>query len=61
MTRSRFLAVAALALVLLAPAFAANITGEWMASFDTQLGVQNYIYDFKVDAGKITGTALATR
>jgi hypothetical protein len=57
MTRNRFLPVAAFALVLLAPAFAADITGKWTASFDTQVGVQNYAYDFKVDAGKITGTA----
>ena len=57
MTRTRFLAVAALALVLLAPAFAADITGKWTASFDTQVGVQKYTYDFKVEAGKNTGTA----
>jgi hypothetical protein len=38
-------------------AFAADIAGKWKASFETQIGVQNYTYVFKVDGGKITGTA----
>ena len=36
---------------------AADISGKWTASFDTQIGVQNYTYDFKVDGEKLTGTA----
>lgn len=35
--------------------FAADITGTWMASFDTQVGVQNYTYTFKVEGNKLTG------
>ena len=38
------------------PAFA-DITGKWTAEFDTQIGAQKYTYEFKVDAGKLTGTA----
>lgn len=38
-------------------AFGADVTGKWTASFDTQIGPQNYTYDFKVDGGKLTGTA----
>lgn len=49
------LAVAALCLVI-APAFAADVAGKWTASFDTQIGVQNYTYNFKVDGNKFTGT-----
>ena len=41
----------------LASAFAADITGTWKASFDTQIGVQNYTYTFKVDGSKLTGHA----
>jgi hypothetical protein len=37
--------------------FAADVSGKWTASFDTQIGVQNYTYDFKVDGEKLTGTA----
>jgi len=36
-------------------AFAADITGTWTASFDTQVGVQNYTYTFKVEGNKLTG------
>jgi opacity protein-like surface antigen len=49
--------VAGLALLAMATAFAADVTGTWTASFDTQVGVQNYTYTFKVDGGKLTGTA----
>ena len=48
------------ALVLLAAAgaiFAAGAAGKWTAAIDTQIGVQNYTYDFKVDGEKLTGTA----
>ena len=36
-------------------AFAADITGTWTASFETQVGVQNYTYTFKVEGNKLTG------
>lgn len=48
--------VAALALLATAAAFAADVTGTWTASFETQVGTQNYTYTFKVDGGKLTGT-----
>ena len=56
MNRNSFL-VLVLALVLAIPAVAADIAGKWTASFDTQIGVQNYTYTFKVDDAKLTGTA----
>jgi hypothetical protein len=34
---------------------AADITGTWTAAFDTQIGVQNYTYTFKVEGNKLTG------
>ena len=37
-------------------AFAADVTGTWTASFETQVGTQNYTYTFKVEGGKLTGT-----
>ena len=40
-----------------AAAFAAGVAGRWTAAIDTQIGVQNYTYDFKVDGEKLTGTA----
>jgi len=48
-----------LAIVLVAimavPMAAADITGKWTASFDTQIGKQNYTYDFIVKDSKLTG------
>jgi len=55
-----FFAATALAMLapgLVAPLLGADITGTWTASFDTQVGVQNYTYTFKVDGNKLTGTA----
>ena len=46
-----------LLLLVAAVAFAADVSGTWTASFDTQVGQQNYTYTFKVDGGKLTGTA----
>ena len=35
----------------------AGVAGTWTASFDTQVGKQEYTYTFKVDGGTLTGTA----
>ena len=37
----------------------ADITGKWRAEFDTQIGRQKYLYDFKAEGDKITGKANA--
>ena len=37
---------------------AAGIDGKWAAEFDTQVGVQKYVYEFKTGAdGKLAATA----
>jgi hypothetical protein len=38
-------------------AFAADVAGQWSATFNTQIGEQHYTYTFKVDGEKLTGTA----
>ena len=53
------LIVAAVAAVTLARA--AEIDGKWKAEFDTQIGVQKYVFDFKADGEKLTGTAIGER
>ena len=45
------------ALALGTAAFGADISGTWTASFETQVGTQNYTYTFKVEGNKLTGTA----
>ena len=54
--RSSFVAVLVL---LLAPfsAWAADISGTWAAAFDTQIGKQEYTYQFVVKGSTLTGTA----
>jgi len=57
MSRTKWLG-SLLALTLLPlSAFASDISGTWTASFDTQVGKQEYTYTFKVDGSKLTGTA----
>jgi hypothetical protein len=37
-------------------AAAGDVTGTWKASFDTQIGQQNYTYTFAVKGTALTGT-----
>jgi hypothetical protein len=39
-----------------APA-AAAVAGKWQSEFDTQIGQQKYVYEFKLDGENLTGTA----
>ena len=56
MTRRSWLMVTVLlAVVSMAPMAAADITGKWTSSFDTQIGKQEYTYDFVVKDSKLTG------
>lgn len=47
------------ALSCLPSVFAADVTGDWKAEFNTQIGLQKYTYHFKQDGDKITGKAHA--
>ena len=47
------LVIAASAAVL----FAADFNGTWSAAIETQVGVQNYTFTFKVEGEKLTGKA----
>ena len=53
----RTFALSALFLLNAASAFGAGVAGKWTAVIDTQVGVQNYTYEFQVDGSKLTGTA----
>ena len=52
-----FLRHLALLIAFGAAAFAVDVTGKWTAEFDTQIGLQKYTYEFKVDGTKLTGRA----
>ena len=57
MTKYRILLSVVIVAAMAAAALAADVTGTWKASFDTQIGVQNYTYTFKVEGNKLTGKA----
>lgn len=57
MTRNRILFGALILAAMAAVAFAADVTGTWTATFDTQIGEQKYTYTFKVAGTKLTGKA----
>lgn len=40
-------------------AFAADVTGTWTATFDTQVGAQAYTFTFKQEGTKLTGKAVS--
>jgi hypothetical protein len=56
-TRRTFLASAVLVLGLLAVVQAADVTGKWTAKFATQVGDQEYTYEFVQKGATLTGTA----
>lgn len=52
-------ALAVLVFAIIAPMCGAqeSVVGKWKAQFDSQIGVQKYTYDFKLDGTNLTGTA----
>ena len=61
MFQHNVVALAVLTLTVVVLANAADVTGKWTAEFDTQIGVQKYTYEFKVDGTKLTGKAIGKR
>jgi len=57
MTKKRVLLSGVLVAAMAAAVLAADVTGTWTASFDTQVGVQKYTYTFEADGNKLTGKA----
>ena len=50
-----------LALGLVARAADAGINGKWNAEFESQVGQQKYVFEFKADGEKVTGQATSER
>jgi hypothetical protein len=55
MTFRGFAVVISLLLIVLGIAAAADATGQWTATFNTQVGEQKYTWDLKADGAKLTG------
>lgn len=43
----------------LACLYAADITGKWSAEFDSQVGPQKYVFEFKAEGTTLTGKAIS--
>jgi opacity protein-like surface antigen len=52
-----FLRMSVLLAALAGFALAADVTGTWKATFDTQVGAQEYTFVFKQEGSKLTGKA----
>lgn len=52
---------AALALGAFARAADAGIAGKWTVEFESQIGIQKYVFEFKVEGEKLTGKAISER
>jgi hypothetical protein len=57
----KFLALLVAAFAAVTFARATDIDGKWKAEFDTQIGVQKYVYELKLDGDKLTGKATFER
>jgi hypothetical protein len=55
MTNRKVLLSIFLVLAMGVVALAADFNGTWTAAIETQIGVQNYTYTFKVEGEKLTG------
>jgi hypothetical protein len=56
------LALAALALTIVGVARAEDsVAGKWKGEFDSQIGLQKYTFDLKVDGTNVTGKAIGER
>ena len=62
-TYTKSIALAALTLALAGSAWSAETTvaGKWKGQFDSQIGLQKYTYEFKVDGTNLTGKAIGIR
>ena len=61
MTYRKMMMLAAFTPALLGLASAADVAGRWKAEFDTQIGLQKYVYEFKADGDQLTGKATFER
>ena len=55
--KTRVLGILALLLAVALPAAAADLAGKWSAEFDSHIGVQKYVYEFKKSGDVLAGQA----
>jgi hypothetical protein len=57
----KILLLACITCAFVVSALAADVTGKWKTEFDTQVGLQKYTFEFKVEGEKLTGKAFFER
>jgi len=57
----RFFGILALLIAASMPAAAGDLLGRWTAEFDTPIGVQKYVYEFKKSGDALGGEATYER
>lgn len=55
--KTRFLGFLALLVATALPASAADLVGKWTAEFESPIGVQKYVYEFKKSGDALAGQA----
>ena len=55
--KTRFLGFLALLVATALPASAADLVGKWTAEFESPIGVQKYVYEFKKSGAALAGQA----
>jgi hypothetical protein len=55
--KMRFAGILALLLTAVATAGSAELLGRWTAEFDSPIGVQKYVYEFRESGDTLTGQA----
>jgi hypothetical protein len=60
-TQKIALAVFTLALVASTSAAEDTVAGKWKGQFDSQIGLQKYTFEFKIEGDKLTGKAIGER
>ena len=59
MTKTTRIFLCGMAGLLMSAAHAADVAGQWRAEFDTQIGVQKYVFTFQTDGDKLSGKAVS--
>lgn len=59
--KTRFFGILALLLSVALPAAAAELPGRWTAEFESPIGVQKYVFEFKKNGDALTGEATFER
>lgn len=59
--KTRYFGILALLLSVALPAAAAELPGRWTAEFESPIGVQKYVFEFKKTGDALTGEATFER